>query len=98
MAESTTGSTSGSHRAGLFDIRFVIAALIGIYGIITLLTGLFVSDAQVSKSDGMNINLIGGIGMIIVAIGFASWARLRPIVVPGDTHTDTDSGSRPAGH
>jgi hypothetical protein len=93
MAESKTGTSSetssGTHRAGLFDIRFIIAALIGLYGIITLLTGLFASDAQIAKSDGLNINLTAGIGMLVVAIGFGVWAKVRPIVVPDQVKQDT---------
>ena len=54
------------HRAGLFDIRFIIGALIGLYGLIILITGLFTSDAQVAKSDGVNINIYAGIGMLVV--------------------------------
>jgi hypothetical protein len=89
MAESTSGTSSGQHRAGLFDIRFIIAALIGVYGIITVLTGLFASDAQIEKADGLNINLTAGIGMLVVAIAFGVWARVRPIVVPD--HVEQDS-------
>jgi hypothetical protein len=72
------------HRAGLFDIRFIIGALIGLYGLIILITGLFTSDAQVAKSDGVNINIYAGIGMLVVGIGFGVWARVRPIIVPVD--------------
>ena len=89
MADTTSGST-GAHRAGLFDIRFIIAALIGLYGIITVLTGLFTSDAQIDKADGLNINLTAGIGMIVVAVAFGLWARLRPIVVPDQVEDSSD--------
>lgn len=85
---STTGTSSGPHRAGLFDIRFIIAGLIGLYGLIVVLTGLFQSDAEIDKADGLNINLTAGIGMLVVAIAFAVWARVRPIVVPD--HVDQD--------
>jgi hypothetical protein len=93
---NTSGDSTGTHRAGLFDIRFIIAALIGLYGLIVLVTGLFVSDKQIEKADGLNINVTAGIGMLVVAACFAAWARWRPIVVPVDT--PTDSGDRPAGH
>src|SRR3954452_2290202 len=81
MAESTTGSSSGTHRAGLFDIRIIIAALIGLYGVIVLITGLFVNDKQIDKSGGLNINVTAGIVMILVAAAFTVWARLRPTIV-----------------
>ena len=78
----------GPHRAGLFDIRVIIGALIGLYGLIILVTGFFTSDAQLAKSDGLNINVMAGIGMLVVAAGFVLWARLRPIVVPVDPKGD----------
>lgn len=96
MAESTTTEGPKKHKAGLFDIRFIIAALIGLYGVITLLTGLFASDEQIDKSDGLNINVVAGIGMILVSAGFAAWARWRPIIVPDEPVSDSDD--RPAGH
>lgn len=77
--ESTEGAKPQS--AGLFDIRFIIGSLIGIYGAITLLAGLFTSDKQLAKADGLNINVYAGIGMLVVAAGFMVWARVRPIVV-----------------
>jgi hypothetical protein len=81
------------HRAGLFDIRFIIGSLIGLYGLILVLAGLFTSDAQVAKADGLNINLWAGIGMLVVGLGFILWARLRPIVVPADPEGDHKSDS-----
>lgn len=64
-----------THTAGAFDIRTFIASLIGIYGVVLVITG-FVS------SDGRTINLTAGICMIIGAAAFFLWARLRPVVVP----------------
>jgi len=74
--------------AGLFDMRIIIGALIGLYGLIILVTGFFTSDTQMEKADGLNINVYAGIGMIVVAAMFAMWARLRPIVVPEDPADD----------
>lgn len=84
-----------SHRAGAFDIRNFIALLIGIYGIVLLIAGLIgPSDAQLAKSDGLNINLIAGIGMILLSAFFLTWARLRPVVVP----EEPEEGTTPAEH
>jgi hypothetical protein len=96
MAENDTGDTPKKHTAGLFDMRIIIAGLIGLYGLIVLVTGFFTSDKQLDKADGLNINVAAGIGMIVVSVLFAVWARWRPIVVPVDT--PTESGDRPAGH
>jgi hypothetical protein len=93
MAEST--SDQSTHKAGLFDIRFIIAALMGIYGVILLVTGFFTSDSQLNRADGLNVNIVGGIGMIITSVVFATWARLRPTIVPDHVEHDDD---RPAGH
>jgi hypothetical protein len=70
-----------SHKAGAFDIRTFIGALIGIYGIVLVVTGLV-------SSDGRTINLLAGISMIAGAAVFLIWARVRPIVVPETTEMD----------
>ena len=82
---STAGSTGEKHTAGAFDIRTIIAFLIGAYGVILTLLGLFrATEEELAKGDGLNINLWAGLGMLAVAIGFLVWVRLRPIVVPDD--------------
>ena len=90
MADNETGKSTEGHRAGLFDIRFVIGALMGLYGVILLITGLFTSDSQLARADGFNVNIVGGIAMIITAVLFGLWARLRPIVVPD--HVEQQDG------
>lgn len=81
MTESHDTST-GKKTAGAFDIRIIIAMLIGLYGVVLVITGLVAtSDADLEKADGININLWGGLGMTAVAALFLAWARLRPIVV-----------------
>ena len=87
MAEDTSGSGKPV-RVGLFDIRIIIGGLIGIYGIILVITGLLTGQNQIDKSDGLNINLVGGICMIIGAAAFIIWARVRPIVVPPEAVED----------
>ena len=82
----TAGSTGEKHTAGAFDIRTIIAGLIGTYGIILTLLGLFrATEEELAKGDGLNINLWAGIGMIVVAVAFLLWVRLRPIIVPEET-------------
>ena len=73
------------HQAGAFDIRVFIGSLLGIYGVVLLLTGLFgTSDADLEKAGGLNVNLWTGIGLLVSAALFVLWARLRPVVVPAD--------------
>jgi amino acid transporter len=69
-------------KAGAFDIRVVIALLIAIYGLVLTILGIIANPSEVDKADGININLWGGIAMLVFAAVFVVWARLRPIVVP----------------
>jgi len=98
MASSGSDSQNKTTRkAGAFDIRVFIGSLIGIYGVVLVLVGIFdKDDAQLAKSDDLNINLVAGIGMVIVAAGFITWARLRPVIVPTDP--DGPSSAGPHGH
>lgn len=75
-------------KAGAFDIRIVIAALVGIYGVVLTILGIAESQAEVDKAAGININLWGGIGMLVFAAVFVLWARLRPIAVPVEDPAD----------
>ena len=88
-----TESQPRARKAGAFDIRLIIALLIGVYGIIlTIMGAAFTSDEQIAKSADVNINLWAGIGMLVVAALFVLWARLRPLVVPAEP----ESGDTPA--
>ena len=75
-------------KAGAFDIRVVIALLVGIYGVVLTILGIAESPAEVDKAAGININLWGGIGMLVFAALFVLWARLRPISVPVEEPAD----------
>jgi hypothetical protein len=70
------------HTAGAYDVRTVIAGLIGLYGIVLTIMGLFAINADdKAKTGDWNANLWSGIVMIIVAVAFALWLKLRPVVV-----------------
>lgn len=88
MPESTS-STQGRHTAGLLDIRTIIGALIGAYGVILTLMGLF-GDQEPDKTGDVNANLWAGLAMLVVGAVFIAWARLRPVVVP--EHHDQPQG------
>ncbi|MEV0056976.1 hypothetical protein AB0H34_41620 [Saccharopolyspora shandongensis] len=77
------GRSSG-HTAGAFDIRTVIALLFAIYGVVLAIVGVVQPQAEIDKAAGVNINLWAGIGMVVFAVVFVAWARLRPIVVPAE--------------
>jgi membrane-bound ClpP family serine protease len=80
---SPTGNSK--RKVGVFDIRFVIGGLIGLYGVILTLLGLFnASDEELARGDGVNINLWAGLGMLAFALLMAAWAYWRPVIVPED--------------
>jgi len=78
-----------AHEAKAFDIRVFIAALIGIYGVVLVLTGLFsTNEGDLAKAGGINVNLLAGLGMLAFSAAFLAWARLRPVIVP-ETQAET---------
>jgi len=80
MADEPTTKT---RRAGAFDIRLIIALLIGVYGVVLTIMGLAVTpENQIDRAAGVNINLWAGIGMLIFTLLFVLWAVLRPLRVP----------------
>lgn len=75
-----------SRSASLFDLRWIIALLFGVYGIVVTVMGIgFTSQAELDKAGGINVNLWTGIPMIVVAILFALWAQLRPVRIPTES-------------
>ena len=79
-------------RTSAFDIRLIIALLLGVYGVVLLVLGLFfVSDSDIKKSAGVNINLWTGIAMLVGCALFVLWARLRPLRVPVPNTTASQS-------
>jgi drug/metabolite transporter (DMT)-like permease len=94
MAEQTTSPRR--HTAGALDIRNIIGGLLGAYGVILLLLGIF-GDEESDKTGGVNANLWAGIVLVVVAAIFLTWARLRPVVVPEHIER-SDPDERPPGH
>ncbi|GAB3276761.1 hypothetical protein [Parasphingorhabdus pacifica] len=85
-----TAEQSG-HTAGAFDIRTIIALLFVIYGVVLTVMGLAATSAEdLAKADGLNINLWSGIGMVVVAVLFALWVWLRPIIVPASGESEAE--------
>jgi len=78
-------STPRPGRMAAFDIRLIIALLLGVYGLVITVLGIgFTSDEEIEKSAGVNINLWAGLGMLVVAALFAAWTVLRPLRVPDE--------------
>jgi hypothetical protein len=70
------------HSAGAFDIRNIIAALFGFYGIVLIVMGIVAdSPADRARTGDVNANLWTGIAMAVVAVIFVAWTRLRPVII-----------------
>jgi hypothetical protein len=76
--EERPGEQSTDLLAKLFDIRSFTGALFLIFGVIVTIVGLTASDADITKSAGLNLALI--LGPIMLALGaiFIIWLLLRP--------------------
>lgn len=92
---SDTTRSTGKKTAGAFDVRTIIGSLLGLYGVILLLTGLL-GDPETDKTGGINANLWAGLVLLLVSVGFLLWWKLRPIVV-ADTDDHSELGA-PPGH
>ena len=93
---ATTSETDGKpKKAGLFDIRNIIGALLALYGVILVLGGLL-GEHEPEKTGGVNANLWTGLILLAVGSGFIGWAKLRPIVVPPHVDPPDDDPTRPA--
>ena len=76
-------------RAGLFDLRGVLALLFAVYGVVLTVMGVFAtSEEDLRKAGDINVNLWMGLAMLATAAAFALWQRLRPLVVPDEASTE----------
>ena len=71
-----------SSAARLFDVRRVIGGLFVVYGVIVALIGLFDSKADISKAQGIRINLWMGLAMLVLGLLMLLWLRLSPPAAP----------------
>jgi hypothetical protein len=81
MSHDSTQSEPTRSKAGLFDVRNIVGALLVLYGVILLVASFSTSDAQKAKADGVNANLWVGLAMAVVGALMIGWAVTRPIVV-----------------
>ena len=97
-AHDDAGKPAQKHTAGAYDVRTVIAGLIGLYGIVLTIMGLFANSADdEAKTGGWNANLWSGIVMIAVALVFAIWLKVRPVVVDPAQLEDPEDVNRANG-
>lgn len=77
-------------RRSAFDVRLIIALLLAVYGLVLTVMGLFfVTDEEIDKSAGVNINLWTGLAMLAVCALFVLWTWLRPLRVPASSEEST---------
>src|SRR3954462_8431516 len=85
-----------ARAANLFDVRRLIGGLFAVYGVILTILGIGASEAEKTKAAGINLNLWGGIAMLIVAALFLFWAFTRPLAneLGEEEDDDADVGDR----
>jgi hypothetical protein len=88
MTDRTDDTESRSAAARLFDVRRVIGGLFVLYGLIVTLVGLFDSDADLAKAQGVRINLWTGLGMLTLGALFLLWQWWRPAEPPAPSEPD----------
>jgi hypothetical protein len=85
-----------SGGASLFDLRTVIAILFAFYGLVLTFMGIFAAGPETTvKSGGINLNLWTGLAMLVIAVLFVVWARMKPLNTGAPPADDDD---RPAHH
>jgi hypothetical protein len=73
-------TTSRAERAAnLFDLRRIIGGVFVVWGVLLTILGLTDSEAEANKAAGININLLAGLGMLVVGAIFLIWAFTRPL-------------------
>ena len=88
--DDTTTPDSGreARAANLFDLRRILGGLFLLYGAILVIVGLFDSHAEIARAAGVRINLLAGIGMLVLGGLFVLWALLRPLAQELGLHDD----------
>lgn len=81
---STKKAAPQKKKAGAFDIRNVIGALIGLYGLVLLASYLLLdpgTNPETNLPKESVYNLYTGLALVAVAVVFFIWAKMRPTVV-----------------
>jgi hypothetical protein len=52
-----------------------------LYGVLLTVVGLFDSDEEIAKADGIRINLWLGLAMLLLGALFLFWAFQRPLKI-----------------
>jgi membrane-bound ClpP family serine protease len=90
-AEEAEARDRATGAASLFDLRLVIGGLLGLYGVVLTVMGLFASADAKAKAAGININLWAGLCILAAAAFFLAWRMLRPLRAEDLQAEDADS-------
>jgi hypothetical protein len=82
MAEQDEELKRVSSAARLFDVRRVIGGLFVVYGLIVTVIGLFDSQSEIDKAQGVRINLWMGLAMLALGLLMLLWLWLNPAKAP----------------
>ena len=72
----------------LFDLRAVIGGMFTLYGVIVTILGLFDSQSEIDKAQGVRINLWMGLAMLALGLLMLLWLRLSPPEAPAPPPED----------
>ncbi len=78
-SRSTESDEPESASAKLFDLRVLIGGLFTLYGLVLIGAGVTTSRADLHKASGVHINLLMGLGMLVLGLLFLAWWRLKPL-------------------
>jgi hypothetical protein len=99
MSANEQGTTAEKKvKAGALDVRVIIGGLLGIFGAVLFVTGLVNGSGSGAPphADPDHLNLYVGIALLVAAIFFIGWSRLRPLLVP--VEEGTVEAKRAGGH
>lgn len=98
MANNTEAKVSKTSKrsdmAGAFDIRNVIGSLMGLYGLVLLISYFLLDpgmDVTTGEPKNETYNLVCGLAMIAVAAVFLLWTKLDPIKIDESAAQDVQA-------
>ena len=65
----------------LLDLRFVIAVMFLIFGVLVTLSGFQATPEDIERAGGINISLWAGLAMLLLSGAFWLWLIKAPIEV-----------------
>lgn len=86
----------GSKSSRLFDLRWLIAGMFAVYGLVLIIVGILDGAPELKKASHVRINLWTGIVMLLIGLFFAAWARRKPL--RREDLLATDDPGRPPMH